>query len=222
MNLHHAIMRSFVDRGYPPTVRELSDQLGADATPGLATLAEDHGVVLHPGSGEIWLAHPFSASPTAVWVERAAGDRGWWAPCLWCAMGIVSIAAPDASIRTRYGGESAEAIVTVDGSGRVSPAKTCVHFPIPLRDAWSNVVHWCASVLPFRDPRDVLSWCARHHVPHGEILPIDRVLGLARAWYGGYLDPSWRKWTLDEARAIFTSVGLEGLHWQLPSGGDRF
>src|SRR5678815_1305609 len=41
-------------------------------------------------------------------------------------------------------------------------------------------------------------------------------------WYGRYLDPDWRKWTIDEARAMFSGVGLTSPTWDLPSAGGRF
>ena len=210
-HLHHLILRSFVDHGHAP-------RLGADAAPLLDELAAAHGVVLHPGTHEIWIAHPFSASPTAVWVDR--GDRGWWAPCLWCAFGIVTLAAPRATIHTRFGGESEPAVIEV-ADGVITPAVS-VHFALPPREAWNNVVHWCATVLPFRAPADVDAWCTRHAMPRGEIVPIDQVHALARAWYGRHLDERWRKWSTTEAREIFASVGLQAAHWALPSSGERF
>ena len=209
--LHHQIVKSFVDRGHPPRLGEL------DAAH-LDELAAAHGVVLHPGTRAIWIAHPFSASPTAVWVDR--GDRGWWAPCLWCAFGIVTLAAPRATIHTRFGGESEPAVIEV-ADGVITPP-VHVHFALPPREAWDNVVHWCATVLPFRDASDVDGWCARHAIPRGELVPIDQVQALARAWYGRHLDEDWRKWTTTEARAIFASVGLQAAHWALPSSGERF
>jgi hypothetical protein len=51
---------------------------------------------------------------------------------------------------------------------------------------------------------------------------VDRVLALARRWYGDYLAPAWRKHTVSEARAIFAEVGLTGAHWELPESGARF
>jgi hypothetical protein len=48
------------------------------------------------------------------------------------------------------------------------------------------------------------------------------VLALARRWYGGHLDPAWRKHTVAEAAANIGAVGLTGDHWQLPSGDGRF
>ena len=40
-------------------------------------LAEKHVLVLLPDSGEIWMAMPFSAIPTAFRVIR--GESTWWA-----------------------------------------------------------------------------------------------------------------------------------------------
>lgn len=48
--IHYEILRSFIQRGYPPTRSEL-DPTALDVP------AAEHGVVLHP-SGEIWIAHP--------------------------------------------------------------------------------------------------------------------------------------------------------------------
>jgi hypothetical protein len=224
VNVHHAILRSFVERGFAPTTAELSAQLGRDAAPELHALAAEHGVVLQPDSTEVWIAHPFSASPTAVWVEchRPNTPAGWWAPCLWCALGIVALVGDDLVICARYAGESSDAVFTVDRTRMMPPVS--VHFPIPPRAAWTNVVHWCASVLPFRDPADVDDWCARHRIPRGDIVPGDRVLALARAWYGGHLAPDWRKHTVAEAAAIFAAVGLVGPHWELPpsDAGGRY
>ncbi|MEJ7597966.1 MAG: organomercurial lyase [Kofleriaceae bacterium] len=216
--LHHLIIKSLVERGHPPVVDELSRELATDAAPWLDRLVAEHGVVLHPGTHEIWIAHPFSASPTAVWIDR--GDRGWWAPCLWCALGIATLAAPRATIHTRFAGESEPAVLAL-ADGTITPS-VLVHFAYPARDAWRNVVHWCASVLPFRDRDQVVAWSTRHAIPHGDVVPIDRVMALARVWYGGHLDPAWRKWTGEEAKQIFAGVGLTGAHWALPSSGERF
>ena len=206
--VHHAIIASFIARGHPPRITDEA----------IHELADEHGVVLHPGTTEVWIAHPFATAPTGVWVDR--GDRGWWAPCVWCAMGIVALAAPDATIHARYGGE-AEA-VRIEVSGGIVRSDGCVHFPIPARDAWNNVAYWCATVQPFRRADDVPAWCTRHALPHGAVVPIAQVAKLGRAWYGRHAARDWRKWTVAEARAIFDGVGLVGPHWELPASDTRF
>lgn len=220
--VHHGILRSFVERGRPPSLDELADELAAPAdvvAGALRRLEAEHGVVLHPGSTEVWIAHPFSASPTGVWVSD--GDRGWWAPCLWCAMGIAVLAAPNAVIHARYGGETEPAVFSVSAATTTSPP-AFAHFPIPVRRAWDNVVHWCSTVQPFRTADDAAAWSARHGLAVGDLVPLDQVLALSRVWYGRHLDPSWRKPTLDEARAMFASVGLTSPTWDVPSASGRF
>ena len=97
-----------------------------------------------------------------------------------------------------------------------------IHFSTPPRDAWSNVVHWCATVQPFRTAEDIDAWCDRHRQPRGEAVPWSQVIALGRAWYGSHRERTWRKWTTREASAIFASVGLSTPFWQLPESDATF
>ena len=36
------------------------------------------------------------------------------------------------------------------------------------------------------------------------------------------MDPQWRKWTTEEAAAMFLRHGLRGDTWELPTSGERF
>ena len=215
-------MRSIVARGYAPTVHELAQSIGA-AEPtiedALQRLEAGHGLVLHPGTLRIWIAHPFSLSPTAVWI--ATHERGWWAPCLWCAAGIVALCAPNATIHVRLGGEGEEVRIALH-DGQLTSEDVLVHFSVPPREAWANVVHFCASILPFRSPCDVDGWCARHRIQRGAVMAVSQLLNLGRAWYGQHLDETWRKWTVGEASAIFAQCGLRDEFWSLPLSAGSF
>lgn len=220
--VHHRVIHGIVQRGVAPTVAELAHALGSppgDIEDSLRRLADNHGLVLHPHSLDIWIAHPFSLSPTAVWV--AGGTRGWWAPCLWCAFGVVALAAPSAAIHCRLGGESRELVLRVR-DGRLLDDELFVHFPVPPRHAWANVHHFCSMVLPFQDEAEVDAWCERHGLPRGAVVPIAQVHELGREWYGSHLDEQWAKWTVAEARAIFGRAGLTGEFWTLPAAEGRF
>ena len=219
--LHAEVIRAFLEHGHAPGTSQLAASIGvetAEVAASLRSLHAGHGVVLHPESTAVWLAHPFSSSATSVCVT--AGDRTWWAPCLWCAAGVIALLGErsgDAVVHARWQGEHEPLVLTADAS--VDPF---VHFALPPRDAWSNVVHWCASVQPFRAVADIDGWCERHGMPRGEAVPWSQVIALGRAWYGDHLEPTWRKWTTREAVLIFGSVGLRSPFWQLPESDDTF
>ena len=63
-------------------------------------------LICHPGHTAPWGdTHPFSLSPTATWVQ--AGKLGWWAPCIWCALGVgLYFVGEDVVIHSRIGGEA--------------------------------------------------------------------------------------------------------------------
>jgi hypothetical protein len=222
ISLHHAILRSLMDTGYAPTRSALTHHFGTSAEEvdrALSALQEYHGVVLHPHTPEVWVAHPFSTAPTCFVVRY--GDRLWWGNCAWCSLGIAALLGGDGvAIETTIGAEGKPVTIHVDG-GRVRES-LLVHFPIPMTHVWDNVVYADSTVLVFESESQVNSWVTRHCIEKGDVQPIQRVYELAAAWYGRHLDEDWHKWTMEEARQIFTKCGLGGRIWDIPCAGDRF
>ena len=221
--LHAAIIDSFLHRQRPPTVRELADHFG-QREPGpvraaLRGLAERHGVVLHPGSDEVWVAHPFSAAPTSFVVK--SGGRSWWGNCAWCSLGLAHLAGGDAVIETRDGGLGEPAIIRIE-DGRLLDTDHVVHFPIPMRDAWNNVIYTCSVMLLFRSEGHVEAWCAERGVRRGDVRPIAQIWPVAAEWYGRHAEPTWTKWSMREAAAMFERHGLSGPTWELGDASGRF
>jgi hypothetical protein len=141
----------------------------------LLQLDETHGVVLHPSECTPWIIHPFSLTPTGTYVESQ--KHGWWAPCLWCALGVATLAGGKVQIHTRLGGE-VQSIVIHANDGYPVETEYCVHFAIPPRTAWKNVHAHCAMLLPFRSESEVRDWSVRHGMPYGEVIPIYQTANL--------------------------------------------
>jgi hypothetical protein len=220
--LHYHILKSFVERGAAPAITELAVTLGEspDAVrDALVALEEHHGAVLHPVSKEVWAAHPFSAAPTNFWVENAAG--GWWANCAWCAMGVVHLVGGTAAVTTTLGARTKQVTVHIT-DGELNDAGFLVHFPVPMARAWDNVVYACSTMLLFDSEASIAEWCRRSRIPRGDVRPLDRVLELAKVWYGRHLDPDWTKWSATQAAALFRRFGLDGPVWQIAEAADRF
>jgi hypothetical protein len=220
--VHHAFVEPLLRQDKAPTRMEVAATLAVDVArvdTALAALEATHGAVLDPHSGEPWVLHPFSLTPTGTWV--AQDERGWWAPCLWCAFGIVGLIGGNAAVHTRLGGEAEPLTIHVTG-GDVIEDDLQVHFALPPRDAWNNVHRFCSTVLPFRSEAQVDRWCARHALPRGEAIPIGQAWELGRRWYARHADPDWQKWTGAQAAAIFEAVGLTGSFWRFEPTNDPF
>jgi ribonuclease HI len=101
----------------------------------LKRLAETRALVLAPGTTNIWMAHPFSAVPTAYPV--AAGGRIYWANCAWDAAGVLSLVGGDGECRTRCV-DCAENVAMTVRDGRMH-GDGVVHFAVPPRRFWENV-----------------------------------------------------------------------------------
>ena len=220
--VHHAFLEPSLQTGRAPSASMVAAKLGIgiDAVrDSLCALEQGHGAVLHPHVCEPWIIHPISFSPSATWVE--ADGRGWWAPCMWCACGIATLAGEPVTIHARFGGEADDVDIHVQ-NGRVVERDLCVHFAVPPRSAWDNVHHYCATVLPFRSADEVDQWCERHAISKGAVVPAQQVADLGREWYGTYANADWKKWSVREAAQIFERVGLTGEFWKLPEADGRF
>lgn len=220
--LHEAIISGFLKDQRPPTVAELAKRFACsltEAREGLRALADAHGVVLHPKSDEIWVAHPFSAAPTSFVVR--SGGRSWWGNCAWCSLGVAQLAGGTATIEARSGALDAPITVRIEG-GKLLDADLVVHFAVPMRRAWDNVIYTCSVMLLFRDESEVDAWCAARGIAKGDVRPLSQVWKFAAEWYSRHADAAWEKWTVEEAAEIFRRHGLTGPTWDLQASSERF
>lgn len=134
-----ATYRHFVERAAAPTPADLAGPLGT--TPGAVRaawerLAESHVLVLHPDTGALWMAMPFSAVPTGFRVHAAG--RAWWANCAWDALGISAMLGEPARIEATCG-DCGEAL-PVETTGReLARGEGVVHFAVPARQWWEDI-----------------------------------------------------------------------------------
>jgi hypothetical protein len=213
--LRYFINRFIFDNGYAPTTNQLaslSDTTSREVEQGLQALADNHALVLHPNSFEIWVAHPFALFPTLFWVKAA--DKHWWGNCTWCSFGIAALTKTDTQIFTKLEGEEEPLTINIKGN-KVIEEDYVVHFPIPANKFWDNVIYTCANILTFKGENDIEAWCKRHNKPKGHVMPIGKLWTLSRLWYGNYLDPDFRRKTKDIAQSMFEQVGLTSEFWKL-------
>lgn len=221
-NLHHLILRHIIEDGYAPDLRSLAREARLTETEmaeALQRLAEYHGVVLHPHAPEVWVIHPFSTAPTNFLVKNARGE--WWGNCAWCALGAAVLIGGDVTIRTALGavGRQVELHIRV---GELQESGYVIHFPVPMANAWDNVIYTCSLIQLFEDEAQVDAWCHQHGIVKGDVQTAQKVLQLSKAWYGRHLDKDWKKWTSAEAAQIFGRLGFSGPIWEVNPSGERF
>lgn len=220
--LHYAIIKFIIDHGYAPEVAELSQllRIKTDAVAlALRRLQEGHGVVLHPDSDKIWVIHPFSLAPTNFVVR--CGDKEWWGNCAWCSLGVAALLGRDVTITTTLGANGKQIDVHIK-DGRLRETNLYVHFPVPMRDAWANVIYTCSTMLLFESESQIDAWSEMHRIRKGDVQPIEKIWEFSKVWYGNHLNPRWKKWTSEEAKMIFERFGLTGETWKIPATDSRF
>ncbi|MEM9316608.1 MAG: organomercurial lyase, partial [Pseudomonadota bacterium] len=221
-SLHFVIIDTFLQRGFAPTLDELAARFGVARglmRKALGELQDHHGVVLHPHSDEIWVAHPFSTVPTGFLVS--SGGREWWGNCAWCSLGLAALVDAPATIRTSPGYDRPTVELRIV-DGKLDRHDFVVHFPTPMARAWDNVIATCATMLVFDDEAHVDAWCAMHRMTRGDVQPIETVWNFAREWYGRHADPDWEKLSASEATEMFARHGLTGPIWSLPAQDGHF
>lgn len=134
-----AVYQHFREHGTAPTAAVLAQTAGrpaSDVALSLTRLAEAHRLVLTPGSADIWMAHPFSAVPTAYPVETAS--QHYWANCAWDALGIPALLHVDSRTRTACPdcGEPLEIEVRNRAATSTGAA---VHFAVGPRRFWDDI-----------------------------------------------------------------------------------
>jgi hypothetical protein len=128
-----------VASGFPPTLDEIAAHFGTArdrARQELGSLKIGKTILVHPESGEIWMAGPFSATPTDYKV--VAGDRSWWANCAWDMLGIPMVLNQPVQCQTVC--TDCGSAMTIDCSPSQSPhIDAVVHFLVPARRWYEDI-----------------------------------------------------------------------------------
>jgi hypothetical protein len=102
----------------------------------LRRLAEQRIIVLG-ANGEIRMAAPFSGVPTPFVVR--AGNRSYYANCIWDALGISPMLQIDSTIETSCPDCEEPLEVAVRGGELIGGG--IVHFSVPAREWWNDIVY---------------------------------------------------------------------------------
>ncbi len=221
-SLHHILISEIIENGCVPDVDWLIDHFKSsreEVEKALFALQEYHGVVLHPNTSKIWVIHPFSTAPTNFYVKSSKGE--WWGNCGWCSLGIAALIKTDVTITTSIGAEGSPQVIHIK-DGRILEKNLFIHFPIPMKNAWDNVIYTCSNMLVFENEDQIDEWTERHNIPKGDIQPIQKIWEFSQEWYGNHLAEDWKKWTVKEAKEMFAKFGLAHEVWQLEESKGRF
>ncbi len=221
-SLHYTIMRYIINNGFAPDVQILAEILqsgNGEVIKGLYALQEYHGIVLHPNEPKVWVIHPFSLAPTNFLVKSSKGI--WWGNCAWCSLGIAALLKEDVTITTRIGAYDKQVVIHIT-NGEVQEKNLYIHFPIPMKKAWDNVIYTCSNMLVFENEDQINEWTKQHNIPKGDIQPIINIWAFSKEWYGNHLNPEWTKWTMQQAKHMFEKYNLTGNTWELETSGKRF
>lgn len=135
-----AVYQCVLETGRVPLAAQVAERLSiavAEVRAEFRRLQTIHAFALAPLSDEILMAHPFSAIPTAYVVRT--GGRAFWANCAWDALAIPAMLSADASVDARCA-DCGDSIVLTFSGGTIEASSAVVHFGVPPRRFWDNVV----------------------------------------------------------------------------------
>ncbi len=136
-----AIYEHFVRTAHAPSAGNLAANLGTTETGVVSAfhrLADDHSLVLRPGTDTILMAHPLSADPTGY--ETHIDGMTYSPNCGWDAMGIAAMIGKPARVTFRCpdcGGPIEFSIA----DGRLDTDWLRVHFAVPARQWWDDIAY---------------------------------------------------------------------------------
>ena len=131
----------FAGQARAPGVADIAEHFdisARQADEALIALHEKHALFLKPGTVDIRMANPFSAIPTSFVVK--VQEITYWANCAWDCFGIVAaLHALQASIESVCAASGDRLHLEIN-AGQVSGAGAVVHFLVPFRRWYDDLV----------------------------------------------------------------------------------
>ena len=140
IELRQLVYSRIINKGDIPTSEQIANSAHVtqqEVLDGLARLADAHVLALQK-NGEILMAMPFSAVPTPFVID--ARGRSRYANCAWDALGVPAMLRSDGKIDSACGC-CGTAIHVAIRRGKVDYEEAVVHFAVPAKHWWDNVVY---------------------------------------------------------------------------------
>jgi len=135
-----ALYREFVRTASPPKAEALAacmQSSTAEIRAALERLAAGKAIVLQPESREILMANPLCAVPTPFRVQTRG--HSFFGSCVWDGLGIMAVLRSDSVLDTSCACCGEAMTIGVRG-GEIVPASGVIHFAIPAKRWWENIV----------------------------------------------------------------------------------
>jgi len=128
-----------VARGMPPSCAQIGEALGIstrEARTALAELRLGKTILVHPTTGEIWMAGPFSAAETPYKVSSKSVT--WFANCAWDMLGIPFVAEEEVRIEAHCM-DCGEPVTIETGPTTPPREQGFVHFLLPAARWYEDI-----------------------------------------------------------------------------------
>ena len=212
-----AVARSIKTRGKILTIAAVAADMGKDVAAidaAFARMIEDRVFRPRKDSDEIYAYSPFCVGPTDFFVTT--GGRIWFAIDAWDALGVPAALGESGVIETHCADCGESLVVDVDADGATElQTWTVMQVGVPARDFWKDIAYTESTINLFKSEEHAERWRDKHKPPASAFLPIEQATALAHEWYKNKLDPDWRRYTTEEAEAIFDELALDPEFWRL-------
>ena len=138
--IRHFVYNHFADTTRPPSVEETAAHFNIsieEAGEYYKELDNRHAFFLAPGTLNIRMAWPFSATPTDFKVH--ANGRTYYANCAWDMLGVPALLQCDAVMDAKFT-ESNEPIQLEVKDGKVTNSELLIHFPVAFSRWYDDLV----------------------------------------------------------------------------------
>lgn len=137
--LRRFIYDELIANGLPPSTERIAEHFRTPrdvAKTALADMKIGKTVLVHPTTGEIWMAGPFASEPTPYQITR--GTTRWWANCAWDLLGVAWLLGPPVRLQA----SCTDCSLTFDmevGTDGPPPSDWVVHFLLPARRWYEDI-----------------------------------------------------------------------------------